>query len=90
MLLLQGLSRRIRVAENALQPRQGLSSTRGEKIMITRLYGEWCITCDECGENFFGGVLEWTDFWAECKESGWSAHKDGDEWQHCCNSCEEE
>ena len=56
--------------------------------MITRPKGELCVTCDRCGEQAFGGVLEWADFWAGMKEDGWRAHKNNEEWTHSCPSCE--
>lgn len=45
--------------------------------------------CDECGDAFenegsFGEV------WAEAKEEGWIARKDGDYWRHICPSCQED
>lgn len=41
------------------------------------------LTCNMCDhEETFNG--EWVAAFATAKQAGWSAHKDGEEWKHCC------
>ncbi len=41
------------------------------------------ITCEVCDntDTFYG---TWQECFDEAKQNGWSAHKDGDLWKHCC------
>jgi hypothetical protein len=58
--------------------------------MIKTVKGELVATCNECGTEEPGGVIDvFRDFVNLLKESGWKIKKDGDEWQHFCPDCEE-
>ncbi len=56
--------------------------------MIRKERGELIAECNECGDEFPGGVLEWSEFIADLKANGWRIKKDGDEWIHECESCQ--
>jgi hypothetical protein len=49
--------------------------------------GELIAECSECGEEHYGGTLEFRDFIDELKDLGWKIKKDGDEWTHICEGC---
>lgn len=56
--------------------------------MIYRDKGEFIAECNECGDCFYGGVVD--DFHAfikELKGEGWIANKVDDEWIHLCSEC---
>lgn len=55
--------------------------------MIRKDKGELVAVCEECGEEHYGGTLEWADFIADLKAAGWRIRKDGKEWLHLCESC---
>lgn len=57
--------------------------------MIRKVKGELVAECNECGDEFPGGVLEWFPFINDMKENGWKITKDGDEWIHLCPDCQE-
>lgn len=55
--------------------------------MIHRDGGELVAECNDCGTEFAGGALEWSEFIADLKENGWKFHKEGEEWEHFCSEC---
>lgn len=57
--------------------------------MIRRDKGELVAECDDCGEEFPGGVSEFNDFIQSLKDAGWRIRKDGDDWVHICTCCSE-
>lgn len=59
--------------------------------MILTVKGELCAECDECGEEHYGGTLEFRDFIADLKDCEWKIKPDGDGgWEHLCPACAEE
>jgi ribosomal protein L37AE/L43A len=58
--------------------------------MIKRVDGEHVAECDDCGEEYAGGTLEFTAFVADLKKEGWCISKDGDTWVHTCPDCKDE
>lgn len=58
--------------------------------MINRVDGEHVAECDDCGEEYMGGTLEFMDFIADLKKEGWRISKDGETWVHTCPDCRDE
>lgn len=62
--------------------------------MITTRKGELVAECNECGEEKYGGTLDFAEFVADLKDCEWRIKKeddaDGGEWVHLCPACAEE
>lgn len=57
--------------------------------MIERQYGRIIFVCDDCGETHEASSREFNEAWAEARDEGWSATKDGEKWVHWCHQpCE--
>lgn len=55
--------------------------------MIRRDRGELVAECNECGTEFNGGTLEWSEFIEDLKSNDWKFRKEGTEWEHFCPDC---
>ena len=59
-------------------------------MITTEPGGEFVATCNECGHESYGGCLQdFRAFVASLREDGWKIVKDGDEWKHSCQRCQE-
>ena len=56
--------------------------------MIRKSDGELVCECDDCGQEEYGGTLEFSAFIEDLREKGWRARKVEDEWQHDCPTCQ--
>ena len=57
--------------------------------MIRTVKGELVASCEECGEEAYGGTAEFREFVDDLKEDGWRIRKVDGEWSHTCPSCSE-
>lgn len=58
--------------------------------MIRNSKGEVGLECDECGQTFWGGTLEFREMIDDAKANGWKIRKIEDEWTHECEECSQE
>ncbi len=49
--------------------------------------GECGLECDECGAEFWGGILDFREMIQAAKNAGWLIHKSGEAWEHECPDC---
>lgn len=50
--------------------------------------GEYVCECDNCGDPYYGGVIEdFMEFVRDVQSSGWRVYKDGNGWCHLCPTC---
>lgn len=56
-------------------------------MSIHRENGELVASCDDCGHEYYGGTLDFSDFIRELKNEEWRIVKDGDQWRHFCTDC---
>lgn len=43
--------------------------------------------CEDCGDTFYAGRVEFSDFITWIKEQGWEIRRVGDRWEHYCPEC---
>lgn len=58
--------------------------------MIHRVDGEHIAACNDCGEEYMGGTLEFMAFIDDLNNQRWRISKDGETWIHTCPDCRDE
>ena len=49
--------------------------------------GELRVECNECGNEEFGGTMEFNEFLLDLKDRGWRVVKSDEGWEHLCEEC---